>query len=220
VPPVYVFDGPWPWLPYAHPAALPRGPPLHARALPRLREPYPADALPPPPPPHAPPLWPALGYVLSEADFNASLRLAPRALPELRADAAGAAAWRAKRAAIEAAREAHFTYAGVVARIREWIEDPWNASLFCARPVPPAWDAWITPLPCCAAASGKSNASSATANNNNNNNNTAAAGSAQACRSCAGDAKKDVFAEIRARALGRFNATGVAPGRKHRRHWG
>jgi hypothetical protein len=150
VPPVYVFDGPWPWLPYAHPAQLPPGEPLHARALPRLRDAYPAAALPPPPPPHAAPLWPALGYVLSEAAFNASLWA--RALPEAFGDGAAAeAAWRAKRAAIEAARGGHFTYAGVAARVREFLEDPWAAELFCARPVPPAWDAWLTPLPCCAA---------------------------------------------------------------------
>ena len=159
VPPVYVFDGPWPWLPYAHPAELPPGAPLHPRALPRLRDAYPAADL-PPPPRRAPP-WPALAYVLSEGAFNASLRA--RLLPEVHGDAPAAeAAWRAKRAAIEGAREAHFTYAGVAARVREWLADPWAAELFCARPVPPFWDAWVLPPPCCAAAGG--NASAAPAN--------------------------------------------------------
>jgi hypothetical protein len=155
VPPVYVFDGPWPWLPYTHPAELPHGAPLHPRALPRLRDAYPSHALPPPPPPRAPRLWPAVGYVLSEGAFNASLH--SRSLPEVHGDAAAAeAAWHAKRAAIEAARDAHFTYAGVAARVREFLEDPWRAELFCARPVPPFWDAWLTPPPPCCAGGNKS----------------------------------------------------------------
>jgi hypothetical protein len=158
VPPVYVFDGPWPWLPYAHPAHLPPGEPPHPRLLPRLRDPYPAADL--PPPPSRPPLWPALGYVLSERAFNASLRAGT--LLEVHGDGrAAGAAWRAKRAAIEAARGDHFTYAGVAARVREWLEDPWAAELYCARPVPPFWEAWLTPLPCCAARGNASAAASA-----------------------------------------------------------
>ena len=73
-------------------------------------------------------------------------------MPEVAGGAGeAAAAWWAKRAAIEGVRASHFTYEGVMAHIAAFVADPYGAStqLFCAHAVPPAWSQFglVAPKP-------------------------------------------------------------------------
>ena len=147
VPPVYAFDGLYPWLPYAHPATLPLGRMGPNITVPARFTSYPA-ALPPPPP--TPSLWASAAHVVFEGDIRAALaNTSAGQLPELSPDAAlRDAAWWSKRRAIEAARDEHFTYEGVMAHIFAWMQDPFQAELFCSHAVPPSWDRFgLSPPP-------------------------------------------------------------------------
>jgi hypothetical protein len=144
LPPVYVFDGLYPWLPYAHPATLPQGSlPQGVRVNRAQFLDYPA-ALPAPPPGAS--IWEGIGHVLFAGNLSAALGR----LPELGGDAAARdAAWWAKRNAIEGVRESYFTYGGVLRHIRQWLEDPYASEtrLFCAHAVPPDWGRFGLALP-------------------------------------------------------------------------
>lgn len=126
--PLYTFDGANYWLPYQHP-----GRPAGVGAAPKLIT-TPA-ALPPPTIPLPPGAfdWAALAHIVE----NSALRgWANRSLPGLTApgSAEGRAAWERMRAAAAARREAYFTYVGVMRHIWRFLEDPWEAELFCAPP--------------------------------------------------------------------------------------
>lgn len=130
VPPVYVFDGTRPWLPYLHPldhVSLMRRPladaVIYSDDLPQFDVGQTS-------------VWEKVGIVAHIADAH-QVALLPEAGGAQFSTQQAHDSWWGRRVAIERARERYFTYTGVLGRIMDFLEDPFaeDTELFC---VPPA----------------------------------------------------------------------------------
>ena len=123
IPPVYIYDG-GVWLPYAHPTAKSSS----MKSVPMDLSLWPA-ALPPPPPQNTPHFYEDIAIVMHVDDVFAKLSIEPLLTPY----DSDLVWWRA-RTAIEQVRHSHFTYAGVIKHIENFLSDPWapETDLMCA----------------------------------------------------------------------------------------
>jgi len=159
IPPVYTYDGLYPWLPYAHPLTLPGFPPYpnSTRPIPLQLTSYPSQGL-----PQLPPnatrgtlggVWARVGYVLHDSVFITAPNTSnlTKIMPELAKSGGGREeeegegghkhrAWWRKRRAIEETRDQYFTYSAVLKHIRRFLKDPFFSELYCSHPVPPSWE--------------------------------------------------------------------------------